>query len=258
MSGLLQKLLANISSGNIRVIDLTFTLSPEFPALVLPVEFGQCAPFRMEEVSRYDSSGPAWYWNNISMSEHCGTHYDAPIHWVTGKDLPNNSVDTIPPENFIAPACVINCAGESAKNPDFVLTVEHILAWENEHGQIPAGSWALMRTDWSKRDFKEYANILDDGAHTPGPSPEAMQFLVNERKILGFGTETIGTDAGQAHHFSPPYPAHHFLHGAGRYGLQCLRNLDELPPIGAVIFGAPLKIRQGSGSPLRILALVEN
>lgn len=257
MSGQLHGLVAAIAAGSVRVVDLSFTLSPEFPALVLPVEFGQCAPFRIEEVSRYDARGPAWYWNNITMSEHCGTHYDAPIHWVTGKDLPNNSVDTIPVERFIAPACVIDCSLEAAADDDFVLGVAHIEAWERAHGRIDAGQWVLMRTDWSKRRADAYANIRDDGAHTPGPSPEAMRFLVEQRDVLGFGTETIGTDAGQAHHFAPPYPAHHFLHGAGRYGLQCLCNLDCLPPRGAVIFGAPLKIRQGSGSPLRVLALVE-
>ena len=216
-----------------------------------------CQPFRMEEVSRYDPRGPAWYWNNITMSEHCGTHYDAPIHWITGKDLPNNSVDTIPPEHFIAEACVVDCSAQAADNADYTLSVADLLTWEEQHGRIGARTWVLMRTDWSKRDFKAYANLREDGAHTPGPSPEAMQFLVDERQILGFGTETIGTDAGQAHHFAPPYPAHHFLHGAGRYGLQCLRNLDQLPARGAVIMAAPLKIRQGSGSPLRVLALVE-
>ncbi len=258
MSGRLHSLVAAIATGQVRVVDLSFTLSPEFPALVLPVEFGQCAPFRIEEVSRYDARGPAWYWNNITMSEHCGTHYDAPIHWVTGKDLPNNAVDTIPVERFIAPACVIDCTAEAAADADFVLTAARVEAWEREHGRIPAGSWVLMRTDWSKHGAEAYANIRDDGAHTPGPAPDAMRFLVEQRDVLGFGTETIGTDAGQAHHFAPPYPAHHFLHGAGRYGLQCLCNLDRLPPKGAVIVGAPLKIRQGSGSPLRVLALVED
>lgn len=257
MSGTLTAMLAAIAGGGVKVVDLTFTLSPEFPALVLPPELGQCAPFRMEEVSRYDPRGPAWYWNNISMSEHCGTHFDAPIHWMTGKDLPNNSVDTIPVERFLAPACVIDCSAQAAGDPDFVLGTGDIAAFERDHGRIPAGWWVLMRTDWSKRDFTGYANLREDGAHTPGPSPEAMRFLVDERGILGFGTETIGTDAGQAHHFAPPYPAHHFLHGAGRYGLQCLCNLDLLPPRGAVIVAAPLKIRQGSGSPLRVLALVE-
>ena len=257
MSSYLPSLLKAIAHQDVRVIDLTFTLSPEFPALVLPPELGQCQPFRMEEVSRYDPRGPAWYWNNITMSEHCGTHYDAPIHWITGKDLPNNSVDTIPPEHFIAEACVVDCSAQAADNADYTLSVADLLTWEEQHGRIGARTWVLMRTDWSKRDFKAYANLREDGAHTPGPSPEAMQFLVDERQILGFGTETIGTDAGQAHHFAPPYPAHHFLHGAGRYGLQCLRNLDQLPARGVVIMAAPLKIRQGSGSPLRVLALVE-
>ncbi|MGA1497338.1 MAG: cyclase family protein, partial [Steroidobacteraceae bacterium] len=94
------------------------------------------------------------------------------------------------------------------------------------------------------------------GQHTPGPTPEAVKFLVEERGIRGFGTETIGTDAGQAHSMNPPYPAHHYLDGAGRYGLQCLTNLDLLPTRGAVIICPPLKLQRGSGSPLRVLALV--
>src|SRR5262249_47867513 len=84
-----------IASGEIRVIDLTQTLSQDFPLITLPPELGQCAPFRIEEISRYDERGPAWYWNNISLGEHTGTHFDAPIHWISGKDLPNNAVDTI-------------------------------------------------------------------------------------------------------------------------------------------------------------------
>jgi len=247
---------AGLATGAIRVVDLTATLSPDFPVLVLPPELGQCAPVRIEEVSRYDERGPAWYWNNITLSEHTGTHFDAPIHWVTGKDLPNNAVDSIPPEHFIAPACVVDCSAEAARDADFTLTVAHIEAWEKRHGRIPPRHWALMRTDWSKRTPQAYANLQDDGPHTPGPSAEAIRFLVESRDILGLGTETIGTDAGQAAHFDPPYPAHYYLHGKGRYGLQCLTNLDRLPATGAVIVAAPLKIRQGSGSPLRVLALI--
>ena len=116
----------------------------------------------------------------------------------------------------------------------------------------------MLRTDWSKRDGRAYANLQNDGAHTPGPEPEVVKWLVEERDILGFGTETIGTDAGQAQHFNPPFPAHFYMHGKGRYGLQCLTNLDQLPPTGVVIVAAPLKIKQGSGSPLRVLALVES
>ncbi len=246
---------ADIAAGRIRVIDLTQTLAPEAPVIVLPVELGQSAPFRLETISRYDHRGPAWYWNNVSMGEHTGTHFDAPIHWISGRDLPDNAVDTIPPQRFVAAAVVIDCSAQA--HGDFLLTVDHITAWEAEHGAIPPGCWCLLRTDWSKRDPIAYASLRDDGAHTPGPSGEAVRFLIEQRDVIGFGTETIGTDAGQAHSFTPPFPAHFHMHGAGRYGLQCLTNLDRLPPTGAVLITAPLKIRGGSGSPLRVLALVQ-
>jgi kynurenine formamidase len=256
---ILSQLTKSIVSGKIVVVDLTHTLSPEFPHISLPPEMGQAWPFRIEEVSRYDERGPAWYWNNFSCGEHTGTHFDAPVHWVSGKDLPNGAVDTIPPQNFVGPACVLNFVRESKANPDFLLTRKHIVAWEKKHGRIPPRAWVLMRTDWSKRagDAAAYQNYDETGQHTPGPDVDAVKFLVEERDILGFGTESIGTDAGQAYHLRPPYPCHYFMHGAGRYGLQCLSNLDQLPPTGAVVFAAPLKIRNGSGSPLRVLALLE-
>lgn len=255
----LQSLAAGLLTGRIRVIDLTQTLTPEFPTIALPPEFGQCAPFRMEEISRYDERGPAWYWNNFTCGEHTGTHFDAPIHWVSGRDLPNNATDTVPVQQLVGAACVIDCTAEAAADPDYLLTVEKLKAWEQQHGRIPARSWVLMRTDWSKRalDPVAYQNFDAAGQHTPGPSTEAVRFLVEERDVIGFGSEAIGTDAGQAYHLTPPYPCHSLMHGAGRYGLQCLQNLDLLPPTGAVIFAAPLKIRNGSGSPLRVLALVQ-
>ncbi|MEQ1649537.1 MAG: cyclase family protein, partial [Hyphomicrobiaceae bacterium] len=147
----LQAMAMALTSGGVRIVDLTQTLSPDFPALVLPPELGQCAPFRMEEVSRYDERGPAWYWNNITLSEHTGTHFDAPIHWVTGRDLPNNAVDSIPVERFIASAVVIDCSKQAAQNDDYELSVEDIEAWEALHGRVPRDAWVLLRTDWSKR-----------------------------------------------------------------------------------------------------------
>ena len=251
-------LAAAIAQGEIEVIDLTHPLAPDFPTIVLPPEFGQCAPFRMEEISRYDERGPAWYWNNFSCGEHTGTHFDAPIHWISGKDLPNNAVDTIPAAHFVGPAFVLDCSKESTKDADFLLTKKFILEWEKRHARITPRSWVLMRTDWSKRtDPAAFQNYDETGQHTPGPDVDAVRFLVEERDIVGFGTESIGTDAGQAYHLRPPYPCHSLMHGSGRYGLQCLANLDRLPPTGAVILAAPLKIQQGSGSPLRVLALME-
>lgn len=245
-----------LTSGAVRLVDLTQTLTEDFPVIALPPEFAQSAPVRIERLSRYDAAGPAWYWNNLSFGEHTGTHLDAPSHWFTGRDLPRGTVDTMPLEDMMAPACVIDCSEGAAKDPDFLLTVAGVTAWEAEHGRIPARSWVLMRTDWSKRKGAAYANLAADGAHTPGPDAEVMQFLVHKRGVLGFGTETIGTDAGLGGTFDPPHPAHHYLHGAGRYGLQCLCGLDQLPPTGAVIMAAPLKVHEGSGSPLRVLAMI--
>jgi len=250
-------LVTKLAAGKIRLVDLTQTLSPDFPPIVLPPEMGQSWPFRMEEVSRYDSRGPGWYWNNVSFGEHTGTHFDAPIHWISGRDLPNNATDTIPLEHMIAPAAVVDCSTEAAADADFLLTVDFLRDWEAKHGEVPRRAWLLMRTDWSKRsDPVAYQNFDETGQHTPGPDPDAVRFLVDERQVLGFGSECIGTDAGQGFHLKPPYPCHYFMHGAGRYGLQCLANLDLLPPTGTVLICPPLKIRQGSGSPLRVLALV--
>lgn len=254
-SQLLADLATAMTDGGLKVIDLTHTLDPDFPVMILPPEFGQCARFRVEEVSRYDHRGPGWYWRNFSCGEHTGTHFDAPIHWISGKDLPNASVDSIPAEAFIRPVCVIDCSAECARDEDFLMTPEFVQDWEKQHGDIPPGCWVLMRSDWSKREGADYLNLREDGAHSPGPAPETVRYLVEQRNIVGFGTETVGTDAGQAAHLSPPYPAHYVLHGAGRYGLQCLANLDRLPATGAMLICPPLKIKHGSGSPLRVLAL---
>jgi kynurenine formamidase len=254
----LAKFAKAIASGDVRVVDLTQTLSPAFPTLVLPPEFGQVWGFRMERISRYDEAGPSWYWNNFSCGEHTGTHFDAPCHWITGKDYPNGSVDTIEPERFIGPAAVVDASTEVAADPDWLLTVDVLKAWEAKYGPIPAGAWLLFRTDWSKRiaDPAAFVNMREDGPHTPGPTQKAVEWLIHERDVRGFGVETINTDAGQSYAWPLPHPCHTKMHGANRYGLQCLRNLGQLPPQGAVIVAPPLKIKGGSGSPLRVLALV--
>lgn len=247
-----------LAAGAVRVIDLTQTLSEEFPALTLPPQFGQTWAFKQERISVYDDAGPGWYWNNFSCGEHSGTHFDAPVHWVSGKDHARNTVDEIEPEMFIAPACVIDCSAAVAADDDFVLTPSRIEAWEAQHGRIPAGAWVLFRTDWSKRivDPARFVNMAEDGPHTPGPSREAVELLV-QRDVRGFGVETINTDAGQSFAWPMSYPCHTLMHGANKYGLQCLTQLDQLPPTGAVILAAPLKMKGGSGSPLRVLALVQ-
>lgn len=251
----LEQLITDLASGGVRVVDLTQPLDPDTPVIGLPEMFAQSPGLTMEEISRYDDDGPAWYWNTIRLGEHTGTHFDAPVHWITGRDLPDNRCDTIPAERFVGPGCVIDVSAEVAADPDFLLTPERIEAWESQHGTIPADSWVLLRTDWSKRtDPDDFLNVADDGPHTPGFRKDATELLI-ERDVLGVGVETVGTDAGQAGTFDPPFPNHALMHGAGKFGLASLTNLDRLPATGSLIIAAPLKIVDGSGSPLRVVAL---
>lgn len=253
----LAQLLAELDAGTLRVIDLTTPLGPETPVIDLPPQFAPSPGVTLREISRYDERGPAWYWNELRLGEHTGTHFDAPVHWITGKDLPNNTTDTIPPRKFVGPACVIDVTAEVGRSPDFLLTPERVAAWEAEHGRIPAGAWVLLRSGWSARAGREaFLNAGADGAHSPGFSRACAELLARERDVLGVGVETVGTDAGQAGTFDPPFPTHATMQGSGRFGLTSLINLEQLPPTGAVVIAAPLKIVGGSGSPLRVLAIV--
>jgi kynurenine formamidase len=253
----LDQLISAIRSNSIEIIDLTARLSSATPIIQLPEPFANTVPFSLREVSRYDERGPAWYWNDISMGEHAGTHFDAPVHWITGQD--GADVSKVPITRLIAPAVVLDFTAEASADPDFLLEVSHIRQWESEHGSLPDGGWLLYRTGWDARSDsqQEFLNANETGPHTPGVSVECARWLATEAPVIGFGVETVGTDAGTAHSFDPPFPCHASLLGAGKYGLTQLQNLALLPPTGAVLLAGPLPIVGGSGSPARVLALVE-
>jgi kynurenine formamidase len=257
---LLAQLADALASGAVTVVDLTQPLGPDTPVIDLPPIFAASPGVTIEEISRYDARGPAWYWNTLRFGEHTGTHFDAPVHWVTGRHLPDAACDTIPARRFIGPACVIDAvpdAGSSVVSDDFLLTPAHIERWEDVHGRVPAGAWVLLRTGWSRRrDRNAFLNVRPDGPHSPGFHADASRLLAHDRDVLGVGVETIGTDAGQAGGFDPPFPNHTIMHGAGKFGLASMCNLEQLPATGAVVIAAPLKIVNGSGSPCRVLALV--
>ena len=251
----LTDLIDALRTGRVQVVDLTAPLHSGTPILQLPPPFANASPFGLTEISHYDERGPAWYWNDIHTSEHTGTHFDAPVHWVTGQD--GEDMARVPPARLVAPAAVLDFSAES--DPDFLLEVEHIRAWEAEHGPLPDGGWLLYRTGWDARseDAAAFLNANETGPHTPGISVECARWLAEESPVLGVGVETVGTDAGAAHSFDPPFPCHSFLLGAGKYGLTQLQNLARLPATGAVVIAGPLPIVNGSGSPARVLALVE-
>jgi len=256
MTGVLTQLVRELNRGALRVVDLTQPLGPSTPVIGLPPMFAASPGVSIDTISKYDEKGPAWYWNTIRMGEHTGTHFDAPVHWITGRDLPENACDTIPVSRFIGPACVIDVTSEVSRDPDFLLTPERLDAWEAEHGRVPPGAWVLLRSGWSRRtDPAAFVNASADGPHSPGFDARTSLVLAADRQVLGVGVETIGTDAGQAGTFTPPFPNHATMHGAGRFGLASLCNLDQLPPTGAIVIAAPLKIVNGSGSPLRVIAI---
>ena len=257
-SQVLSDLAGMLASGGVEVIDCTGVLGPETPLLKLPPDFAKDTPaIEIHRISEYDSDGPFWAWNWLKLGEHSGTHFDAPHHWITGRDYADGYTDTLPVQRLVAPVNVLDFARECAANPDFLLTVQHVQDWEAKNGPINAGDWVVLRSDWDKRshDADLFLNANETGPHTPGPTAEVITYLL-AKGIVGWGSQCIGTDAGQAGGMTPPFPAHNLLHKNNCYGLASLANLDRLPAKGAILIAAPLKIKNGTGSPIRALALV--
>jgi len=176
---------------------------------------------------------------------------------VTGRE--GSDVADIPLARLIRPVVVLDFSAQCAEDADFLLEVDHIRAWEAEHGALPDGGWMIYRTGWDARsDSQErFINANETGPHTPGMSIECARWVAEEAPVVGVGVETVGTDAGAAHSFDPPFPCHSYLMGSGKYGLTQLQNVALLPTTGAVLVVGPLPIVTGSGSPARAIALVE-
>src|SRR6266511_3783644 len=184
---LLSDLLDAVKRGSVEVIDLTAPLSDQTPILQLPEPFGNTWQFQLDEISRYDERGPAWYWNNIRTGEHTGTHLDAPIHWVTGQE--REDVSQVPVQRLVAPAVVIDRADRAAADPDYLLSTGDIRAWEADHGPLPDGGWLLYRTGWDGRAGDEAAFL--NGGRTPGIAIECAKWLAEEAAIIGVGVRFV-------------------------------------------------------------------
>ncbi|NUP26384.1 MAG: cyclase family protein [Nocardia sp.] len=256
-TSILPAFLDALADGRLEVIDLTTALSSSTPALRLPEPFANLIDFSLEEVSAYNEPGPFWRHNNIHTGEHIGTHLDAPVHWVTGRD--GDDVSQIPVRRLIGPVAVLDLTAAVAADPDHLLTIAEVEAWEREHGRLAEGAWLLLRTGWESRGGSEaeFLNTDDTGSHTPGVAVDCARWLATERDITGLGVETVGVDAGLAGGFDPAFPVHHYFLGNDKYGLTSLRNLDRLPSVGAMLVVSPLPIVGGTGSPSRVLAVLD-
>src|SRR6478735_8444027 len=171
-AGTLACLLEDLAQGHIQVIDLTTPLTPETPALRLPEPLTNVIDLSLEEVAAYDERGPMWAHNNIHVGEHFGTHVDAPIHWISGRE--GRDISQLPPEKLVGPAVLIDASAEAAADPDFLLEVRHIESWEARYGKLPKGAWLLYRTGWDAFGDNEalFLNADGSGPHTPGVSAE--------------------------------------------------------------------------------------
>jgi kynurenine formamidase len=245
-----------LADGSVEIADLTQPLSESTPVLVLPEPFANTPHLSRRPLSHFDEKGPAWAWAVLELGEHTGTHLDAPVHWITGKD--GEDVAAISPSRLVGPVAVVDKTAEVADDPGYLLTAGDLEAHESEHGALEPGSWLFLRTGWGARAHDEAAflNAGEQGPITPGPDVGGARWLAEHPHVVGFGVETVGIDAGAAGGFDPPFPVHNFLLGAGRYGLTQLANLDALPARGALIVVAPLKLVGGTGSPSRVFAFV--
>ena len=249
-------LTAALADGSVEVVDLTQPLSETTPVLVLPEPFANTPHLSRRRLSRFDDDGPAWAWDVLELGEHTGTHLDAPIHWITGRD--GEDVASIPPAKLVASVAIVDRTAAVAQDPGYLLTAADLDAYEAEHGTIAPGSWVFFRTGWGGRaqDEAAFLNITEQGPVSPGPDVGGAKWLAEHPNVIGYGVETVGIDAGSAGGMDPGFPVHNFLLGAGRYGLTQLANLAALPVTGAVIIVAPLRLVRGTGSPSRVLALV--
>ncbi len=226
------------------VVDLTHVLDPAFPV------FPSFEPMRITNL--YDVQRHGFYANRWDLGEHTGTHFDAPAHFVDRQDA--WSVDQVPPQRLIAPLVVVHIHERAARDPDAWVTVDDLMAWEARYGRIPDGALVCMHSGWESRvgDADAYRNADPSGTmHFPGFSPDAAQWLIHERDVVGIGVDTLSLDIGA----STSFDVHLTVLGANRYGLENLANLAQVPPSGAtVIAGAP-RVRGASGGPCRVLAV---
>lgn len=232
-------------SGFRAVVDLTHPINAQTPAF----EASAKPLFSAKTVATLEKD--KYFARSISLPEHFGTHIDAPAHFVRGLW----TVDTIPPERLIGPLVVLDVSAKVKGNSDYQISVEDIARWEHVHGQIPAGAIVMARTGWSARwnSPKDFRNADSKGAmHFPGYSLDTARFLVEGRSIFGLGIDTLSIDYGP----SPDFPVHQYTLAHSVYQLEDVANLDRVPASGAIVVVAPMKLEGGSGSPVRILALL--
>ncbi|MCQ0012883.1 cyclase family protein [Actinomadura madurae] len=254
---MLAQLLTAVADGSVEIVDLTAPLSERTPILRLPEPFANTVPFRLKKISRYDDRGPAWYWNDIETGEHVGTHFDAPVHWATGRD--GEDVSQVPPGRLVAPAVVLDASAHAAADPDFLLEIDHVRDWEKANGPLPDGGWLLYRTGWDARsgDQESFLNADENGPHTPGISAECARWLAEETPRPRARHGDRRHRRGRRPRVRPALPVPLLLPRRRQVRPHPAAEPRTAAARGTVLVASPLPIVGGSGSPARVLALIE-
>jgi len=227
------------------IVDLTHTIDSQVPTY----EASDKPAYQARTVASLDKDG--YFAREISLPEHFGTHLDAPAHFAPGLW----TVDQIPPERLVAPVVVLDVTTSAKSNPDYQVSVGDVAKYEEAQGQIPIHAVAMAYTGWDSRwnSAKDYRNADAQGVmHFPGYSLEAARFLVEARQVVGLGIDTLSIDYGP----SKDFPVHHYTLAHSLYHLENVANLGHVPASGGTVVVAPMKLESGSGSPVRIFALV--
>ena len=235
-----------------RMVDLTHAFAPGIPHWPgFPDETRKTIYWYDK---RPDTMGAGFFAEVFTHIGQWGTHVDPPAHFIKGL----RTVDQIELKEMILPLVVIDVHEEAAKNPDYTLTLERLKKWETDHGQIPAGAFVAMRTDWSKRwpDAEKMSNKDSKGvAHYPGWTLPALKYLYEERKTTASGHETTDTDPGIATSKSD-YSLETYILSTNHYQIELLTNLDQVPEFGAIVVVSFPKPKDGSGFPARVFAIL--
>lgn len=241
--------LTGCTTAQPRIIDLTYPFDEQ------TVYWPKNKHFQRQDTARGMTAKGYWYASGtFSASEHGGTHLDAPVHFASS----GISIDEIPIESLLGPAVVLDIREASQQNPDYELTVEDIHRWETQYGPIRPNDLVLLRTGWgaywpNQQQYLGSTTPHDPRTlHFPGFSANAMAFLVQDRQIRGVGIDTASIDPGQSRDFQ----AHQILSMANRYAIENVAYLDQVPARGATVYALPIKIKDGTGGPVRIIALV--
>lgn len=228
---------------NRQVVDLSHALTPEMP------QWPGDPRLELEPVANLQENG--FFLRRFSMGEHTGTHVNAPAAFLEQ----GAGIDEYPAGSLVAPAIVIDVTAEARNNPDYLLRVDKLLAWEREHGPVPPRTLALLYTGWQDKwnSPEDYLGKSDDGAmHFPGFDAQSTGMLLTQRGVAGLGIDTHGVDGGQDTAFS----INRRVLEQTRLVLENLCNLDRLPPVGAVLVVGILRLKGGSGSPASVLAFL--